>query len=78
MLIEKSGEINKDINSVLLNNGDMIELGENQFFQITPTGKRLELWEGKNEYFENDNGAGMRRVCYWNCNKSVIAFYKVS
>lgn len=75
MLIKKDGKINDTVSSVLLTNGTMIELGENQFFQITETGKRLELWEGKEQYFKDDNGAGMRRLKYWYYPKSTIAFY---
>jgi hypothetical protein len=49
-------------------------LDEDQFFQITETGKRLELWQGKEQYFKDDVGAGMRRLAYWP-RKSLIAFY---
>lgn len=55
----------------------LIELGEDQFFQITDTGKRLELWQGKEQYFKDDIGAGMRRLAYWP-RKSLIAFYTAS
>ena len=52
MLIEQNGDIDYKINTVLLTNDRLIELDEDQFFQITDTGKRLELWQGKEQYFK--------------------------
>lgn len=77
MLIEQNGDIDYKVNTVLLTNDRLIELGEDQFFQITDTGKRLELWQGKDQYFKDDVGAGMRRLAYWP-RKSLIAFYTTS
>lgn len=73
MLIEKTGEINNEIKAVVLKNKD-IELLEDQFFQWTETGKRLELWEGKKAYLDNINDGSLRRVSFWN-EKSVVMFY---
>jgi hypothetical protein len=47
MLVEKNGDINKEITSVLLSNNKMISLSRDQFFQWSETGKTLELWNGK-------------------------------
>lgn len=74
MLIEQSGNIDYKTNAVLLTHDRFIGLDEDQFFQITETGKRLELWQGKEQYFKDDVGAGMRRLAYWP-RKSLIAFY---
>jgi len=74
MLIEQNGDIDYKINTVLLTNDRLIGLDEDQFFQITDTGKRLELWQGKEQYFKDNIGAGMRRLAFWP-RKSLISFY---
>ena len=76
MLIEQNGNIDYKINTVLLTNDRLIGLGEDQFFQVTDTGKRLELWQGKAQYFKDDIGTGMRRLAYWP-KKSLITFCTV-
>ena len=49
--------------------GSNIILSENQFLQWTSSGKRLELWEGKQEYLqEEDIDCNIRRLKYWNEN----------
>lgn len=58
MLIEKDGRIDNDINAVFLKNNTLVELTDDQWFQVTPTGKLLELW-GK-----ADNGL-IFRLKYW-------------
>jgi hypothetical protein len=78
MLIERDGQItNKKVEILLMkDNGTIITLDENQFFQWTPTEKRIELWEGKEEFLKYRNGEKLtdeenfkiRRVCYWNRN----------
>jgi hypothetical protein len=73
MLVEKNGDINKEITSVLLSNNKMISLSRDQFFQWSETGKTLELWDGK-KAFLNKKEFGYQRVKYW-LAKSVIAFY---
>jgi len=71
MLIEKDGTIDNSINTVLLSNDLMVELDNKQWFQITDTGKRLELWQ------ELEDGR-MLRLKYWNMSKSVISFFAVN
>jgi hypothetical protein len=74
MLINKDGIIDQEINTVITKDEGYIGLDDNQYFQITPTGKRLELWNGKKEYLnKKDPHCVSRRVTYWNM-KSVIAF----
>ena len=75
MLIEKDGIIDNEVNTVLLTDDRMITLDDDQFFQITSTDKRLELWQGKNDYLSNNDSCGLKRICYWN-KKSVIMFYQ--
>lgn len=65
MLIEKDGTKKNGVNGILLINGDTIELMEGQFFQVTETGKRIELWADK-------EGSLPRRIKYWNMT-SVLA-----
>lgn len=71
MLIKKDGNKKKDIISVLLTNDRYIQLDDNQFFSVTPTGKTLELWEGDPD---SKNAEGCQRICYWRMS-SVISFY---
>lgn len=66
-LIEQNGTKVEQIKSFLLTGDRHYYLRENQWLQITPTGKRLELWE-------TWEGGRNLRVCYWN-RKSVIAYY---
>lgn len=68
MLIEKDGVKKSDVSGILLTNGDTIKLMENQFFQVTETGKRIELWTNK-------EGDLPRRIKYWNMT-SVLAEVK--
>jgi hypothetical protein len=75
MLINQDGTIDNETNTVLTMSNLMIELDDNQYFQITPTGKRLELWNGKKEYLDKkDPHCVSRRVTYWNM-KSVVGFF---
>ncbi len=68
MLIEKQGNIDYKVKGFATKDNTIILL-ENQFLQWTPTGKRLELWDGKKEYLQNDNySSNIRRVKYWNEN----------
>ena len=73
MLIDKYGNIDNKIKGVVTKDNNII-LSENQFLQWTPTGKRLELWEGKKEYLqEEDTDCNIRRIKYWN-DSSVYGF----
>lgn len=73
MLIDRCGNINYEVKGVITKNNNIV-LTENQFLQWTPTGKRLELWEGKKEYLEDeDPDCNMRRIKYWSEN-SIYGF----
>ena len=66
MLIDKLGNIDNKIKGVVTKDNNII-LSENQFLQWTPTGKRLELWEGKKEFLERDDySSNIYRIKYWN------------
>ena len=68
MLVDKYGNVDYEVKGVVTKDNNII-LTENQFLQWTPTGKRLELWDGKKEYLQNDNySSNIRRVKYWNEN----------
>lgn len=66
-LIEQDGSKVDGVESFLLTNDRYYYITENQWLQITPTGKRIELWE------TIDDGRELR-VAYWNIN-SLIAYY---
>lgn len=76
MLIDKYGSIDYTVKGVITKNNNVI-LDNNQFLQWTPTGKRLELWEGKKEYFQlhNDDDVriDIRRIRCWN-DSSIYGF----
>lgn len=73
MLIDKYGSVNYEVKGVITKD-DNIRLSENQFLQWTPTGKRLELWEGKQEYLQNeDPDCNIKRLRYWN-DSSIYGF----
>lgn len=74
MLIEKDGSRKENINMVLLTKDREVVLNDNQFFQITPTGKRLELWKGNPD---DENAETCDRLAYWNVDSSVIAYYEL-
>jgi len=69
MLIEKDGTRNEDINALVVASGDRYILNKNQWLQVTPTGKRIELWQ------KTRLGQDVR-VRYW-LQKSVLAFFRV-
>lgn len=72
MLIEKEGNIDYKVKGFATKDNTIILL-ENQFLQWTPTGKRLELWDGKKEHLQNDNySSNIRRVKYWNENSVLL------
>lgn len=76
MLINKDGTINPNITQFLVEyraKWEWFELDDNQFLQISPTGKRIELWEGKEEFLHYDDWDKtkkwtLRKVCGWNAN----------
>lgn len=73
MIIDKYGSVDYEVKGVITKENNII-LSENQFLQWTPTGKRLELWEGKQEYLQNeDPECNIRRIRYWNEN-SIYGF----
>lgn len=73
MLIDKYGNVDHEVKGVVTKDNNII-LSDNQFLQWTPTGKRLELWEGKQEYLqEEDIDCNIRRIKYWN-DSSVYGF----
>lgn len=73
MLIDKCGNINYEVKGVIVKDNNIM-LSDNQFLQWTPTGKRLELWEGKKEYLEDeDPDCNMRRIKYWS-ESSIYGF----
>lgn len=77
MLILQDGTKLDNITSFLVKKGKgwtRVGLGDNQFFHVTPTGKRIELWEGKKEYLTSLTG--FYRVKYWNMCQ-VISFYGI-
>lgn len=75
MLIDKYGNIDNKIKGVVTKDNNII-LSENQFLQWTPTGKRLELWEGKKEFLERDDySSNINRIKYWN-ESSIYGFMK--
>ena len=71
MIINQDGTQDEKTFMVLTKRG-CVELDDNQFFQITPSGKRLELWEGKKEFL--NNSGKFYFVKAWNIN-SIIATY---
>lgn len=76
MLIDKYGNIDYDITGVCTTK-ENIELLDNQFLQWTPSEKRLELWNGKEEYlnyeYDHDRECKIKRITYWNQN-SILSF----
>ena len=54
MLIDKYGSVDYEIKGAITKDNN-VALTENQFLQWTPTGKRLELWEGRKEYLQNED-----------------------
>jgi hypothetical protein len=73
MLIDKYGNIDNKIKGVVTKDNNII-LSENQFLQWTPTGKRLELWEGKKEFLQEEaTDCSIQRIKYWN-DSSVYGF----
>lgn len=70
MYIEQDGKITND-NLVLIQNSKtniFVLLEENQFFQETKSGKRLELYEKKDGL--------TRRVAFWNMNSVIMSYEK--
>ena len=62
MMIDKNGKCDNSVKAILHVNGTEIMLTDNQFFQETPSGKRIELWEG---------GEFGKRIKYWNRNSII-------
>ena len=73
MLIDKQGKIDKSIKAFLTKTDGYIVLDKDQFLQITPSGKKIELWEGK-QAFLNDSITGYTFIKGW-LRKSLIATY---
>ena len=77
MLINQDGSIDNTVKAALIKDV-IVEVSGDQFFQITETGKRLELWEGKQSFLDyskdHDKDCQMRKVTGWNF-RSVIMFY---
>lgn len=73
MLIDKYGSVDYEIKGAITKDNN-VALTENQFLQWIPTGKRLELWEGRKEYLQNeDPECNIRRIKYWN-ESSIYGF----
>ena len=66
MLIKKDGSKDNAVIGIVTPEKN-IYLTKEQFFQITTTGKRIELWEGDSDY--------CKRITYWNMS-SVVAYIK--
>lgn len=76
MLVDMNGNVDYKVTGVITTKANF-ELLENQFLQWTPTGKRLELWDGKkeflNEEYDHDTECVIRRLKYWN-ESSIYGF----
>ena len=90
MLINQDGSIDNTVKAALIKDV-VVEVSGDQYFQITPSGKRLELWEGKQAYLNyhnpdydnldydkiHDKDCELKKVTGWNF-RSVIMFYNIT
>lgn len=76
MLINADGKVNHDIKGVMVKTMNVFLL-EDQFFQWTPTGKRLELWHGKGDYESPKSDLiEIRKVTGWNRDSVIFLIDK--
>ena len=74
MLVKQDGTIDNEVTDVIFTNGRRVAAYDDQFLQITQTGKRLELWEGKRDFIDNKFYGKLRRVCYWRMRTVAVLF----
>lgn len=73
MLINKDGIIDEKI-TMIADQQENWELTDNQFLQISKSGKTVELWQGKEDYLNNTLSNELRVIKRWRAS-SIIGYY---
>ena len=73
MLINKDGIIDESI-TMIADNKDNWVLTDNQFLQISKSGKTVELWQGKEDYLNDTLSNELRVIKRWRTS-SIIGYY---
>ena len=73
MLINKDGTIDFNI-TMIADNKHNWEIEDNQFLQVSKSGKTVELWQGKKDYLNDTLSNELRVIKRWRTS-SIIGYF---